>query len=248
MKTQLALALLGATLSAAPALSWADACTAPGVIIATDPAGDATDSPTSSAATPTIINAEDIVQLAVAEPSNLSNKLVVTLKMVDLAQVPPQERWVVYFTAPDGTEYYVAMSTANASDANEVTPTFEYGKTEYLATPAATVGEFAKIGDLDPASNFNADGTITMVVDPSLVGLGPGKLMDNIFSKVRRSSPAESNNIGLTNDDTLAEAGSYTLVGNSNCKAGKSGLLGLGALPLPGLLVMLVLGAIRSRR
>ena len=244
---KIGLLALAAALSGAPALALADACTLPGVVVATDPTGDATDSPTSSASTPTVINAEDITAIAVAEPSNLSNRLAVTLKVADLSMVPPQERWVVYFTAPDQTEYYVAMSTANATQMNEATPTFEYGKTQYLATPAATVGEFAPIGALDPASTFNADGTITMIVDPTQVGLAPGALMDNIYSKVRRSSPAETNNIGLTNDDTLSNPGSYTLAGNSSCSKNKSGVLGLGAMPLPGLLMLAGVAALRRR-
>jgi len=192
-----------------------------------------------------VINAEDILQLDVAEPSNLSNRLAITLKVADLSTVPPQERWVVYFTPPDGQERYVAMSTANTTDGDAVTPTFEYGNAEYLSTPAATVGEFAKLGDRDPASTFNADGTITMIVDPAQVGLTPGALMDNIYSKVRRSSPAETNNIGLTNDDTLANAGAYNVVGNSSCSKNKSGVLGLGALPLNAVLVLFGLGGLR---
>jgi len=47
--------------------------------------------------------------------------------------------------------------------------------------------------------------------------------------------------------DSGAQADDYVLAGNDSCKGGKSGVLGLGALPLPLLLVFTAFAALRRR-
>lgn len=212
-----------------------DACVAPGILIAEDPVGDAANGAGGTEGTG--LSFSDIEFLHVAEPATLQDRLVFTLKVVDLAApLAPQHRWVVYFTLPDGVEWYAAMSTADGE-----LPGFEYGKTAILATPAAAVGQFAYVGKLDASSSFKADGTIRLVVNTTAVGLKPGDGADLIFSKVRRSTTSEASNMGLTLDDT-GSGGFYTLGGNANCSAGKNGLFGAaGSLDLAAALTLLSL-------
>ncbi len=210
-----------------------DACAAPGILIAEDPVGDAANGAGGTEGTG--LPFSDIEFLHVAEPASLQDRLVFTLKVVSLAEpLLPQHRWVVYFTRPDGAEWYAAMSTADGE-----LPGFEYGTTAIMPAPGTTgVGQFTYIGDLDAASSYNADGTITLVLDTAAVGLKPGDLADFIYSKVRRSSTSETQNMGLTLDDT-GSGGSYTLAGNANCSAGKSGLFGAaGSLDLAAVLTL----------
>ncbi len=214
-----------------------DACVAPGILIAEDPVGDAAHGLGGTEGTG--LPFSDIEFLHVAEPASLQDRLVFTLKVVSLDPLPPAHRWVVYFTLPDGVEWYAAMSTADGE-----LPGFEYGKTAILDTPAAAVGQFTYVGDLDPSSSINADGTISLVLDTTAVGLKPGDLADFIYSKVRRSTTSEASNMGLTLDDT-GSGGFYTLGGNANCSAGKRGLLGAaGSFTLPGALTLLALSAL----
>lgn len=247
-----ALLLASAGMSAA----WAqeagdgDSCVLPGVVIAADAAGDATSSPVTTTELPDPVAADDILLLALAEPASMPGKLVMTLKVAGLAQVPPQTRWVVYFTTSDAsgtdTPWYAALSTANVGD--QATPVFEYGTTGTVDTPAASAGTFEKAGELDAASSFDADGTITLVLDAALVQAKAGDTLYDVYAKVRRSTPAESQNIGLTADES--DKGDYAVVGatcGKSARAAPSTGLAAGALSLPMMLAMGLFG-IRRRR
>ncbi|MEK6807189.1 MAG: hypothetical protein AABY95_11145 [Pseudomonadota bacterium] len=246
-------------------LGKSDTCTLPGIVLADDAAGDGNISPLNvpaapgGGAIPSPFPSDDITQLAVAEPAGTTGLLAFTLKVASLAQITPQTRWLVSFTAPDGSTPYLAMSTADLG--SQQAPIFEYGTSAGTPTPVS-VGVYTHLGALDASSSFNADGTITLVLDPSLLGLKPGDKLDNVFAKVRRSLPEEAMNAGLTNDDTtVAEMPvSYTLAGNSACPAksaaissgnvstaGKSGGLLLGAFGFPALFSFFGLALLRRR-
>lgn len=248
----LVLALAGLSAASAQEAGDGDSCVLPGVIMATDPAGDATSSPVTTTELPDPIAADDALLLALAEPASMPGKLVMTLKVAGLAEVPPQIRWVVYFTTSDASQtdtlWYAAMSTANLGD--QATPVFEYGNTGTLDAVATSAGTFTKVGDLDAASTFNADGTITLVLDAGLVNVKGGDTLYNVYAKVRRSTPAETDNIGLTADET--SAGDYAVVGSAcsgkSASAGKStSAMSAGALSLPMLLGIGLFGLRRRR-
>src|SRR5262249_25723615 len=79
------------------------------------------------------------------------------------ATVPSAYRWVTYFTAPDGTLYYVSMSTNDGA-----APTFEYGIHGF--DPAAGASTFQPLGALADGSGYTPDGRITLVLDKSAAG------------------------------------------------------------------------------
>jgi hypothetical protein len=142
--------------------------------------------------------------------------LVFTLKVASLSTVPSQYRWVGYFTAADGTLYYLSMTTNDGP-----TPAFTYGIHGY--DPAAGASTFQELGTLDAASNFTADGTITLVLDRSAPGLTAplhaGDRLTSVSASVRVSAaddpsgtaPAGS---GLTVDGA-GDPNPYVVVGGT---------------------------------
>jgi hypothetical protein len=239
---------LAAALLALPAPVLAEsACELPGILLTDDASGDS----------PGLVDggggdafaASDIEMLSVAEPSDMAGRIAFTVKVADLSTVPPQHRWQVYFTPADGAERYLAMSTTEGG-----APRFEYGTTGVLDNPAAPVGQANRAGDLDPASNYAPDGTVTLVLDPALFGVGPGAMLDNIHVKIRATSPGLTSNMGLTLDDAGVDAGIYyEVVGNAACAQARAletggGLLLGGAMGLPALALLGLAAALGLRR
>lgn len=182
------------------------ACVPPGITVVEDATGDGLNG------TP-LHPSEDVEFIAVSEPAALANKIVFTLKVTRLDEpLLPQHRWVVYFTLPDGVEWYVAMSNAEGA------LRYEYGRTQYLSAGVATAGQFQYVGDLEPESGYTADGHIALVLDKAKVGgLAPGQAVDLIYAKVRDSSASTgAQNAGITRDDT--GTGFYEIVGNESCE------------------------------
>src|SRR5229473_247525 len=106
--------------------------------------------------------------IAVAEPPDSSGNFLFKIKVTNLTTVPPNSRWRMVwdsFSSP-GQQYYVGMR----SDASSAV-TFEYG-TVATAVVALVVGFPTEtfVGTPLTASNFNADGTITIYVPKSAVG------------------------------------------------------------------------------
>ena len=223
-------------------------CELPGLTRITSPAGT-----TGLAESGT--GQEDIRQAWIAEPTDMPGKIVFTIKVANLGTQPlPSHRWYYYFNLPeDPTNYWVAMTT------DTVTPAFEYGTNATLDTPAAAVGTFTTEGSLDPASNFQPDGTIQLVMDKATLGIDDGTTLTGLAISVRQTTNTV-NGVGLTVDSAGTNL-DYTLVGNDQCQSpdsqtppepgnpttpdsasGAGGALGLAAL---GLLLM---GAGRRRR
>jgi hypothetical protein len=215
--------------SALPATAGDPACTVPGVTVVTDPAGDDAAAPATSYA--------DIVSLAVAESGN---NMIFTYKMSDLATLPPDTLWIVRFVTDvlpaDGhDEYWVGMLTGPDSAVH-----FVYGTDGRVdGSGGSGPGEFTPTGELDPTSTFNADGTITLVLDKTKIsGLGAGQTMFGLVTLTTRITPTDGTqpffygfrsvgDTSLTWDDT-DPPDDYTVNG---CGGDKSGLLGLGAMP-----------------
>ncbi|MDQ6809537.1 MAG: PKD domain-containing protein [Verrucomicrobiota bacterium] len=172
------------------------ACALPGLTILIDPAGDELDQ----------LPSHDLRHLWVAEPSAFDGKLVFTLKVESLATLPANTQWPVSFTAPDGKNYTVRMTTVPADDptnpAITTVPEFQVG---------LTAGPFAKA---DAKSNYKPDGTITIVVAKTAIGNPQvGQALTGFLSRIRVSGLV----VNPTPDnmpDGLTPAGSYTSVGN----------------------------------
>jgi uncharacterized repeat protein (TIGR01451 family) len=175
------------------------ACNLPGVTIYDDNTGDAIDQ----------IAGHDAQKMSVAEPylgAGVS-KLVFTLKVRNLASVPPNTTWPIGFTDQNGGARCVAMWSDAAANVR-----FVFGSTASCAqSPTALVTP------LDPASNFNADGTITLVLPDSALGISPGQTLTNFITRVRAESQAGS---AITPDnmpDGVQAGQQYTLAGNAAC-------------------------------
>ncbi len=172
-----------------------NACDQPGLTILTDPPNDEID----------MVPGHDVQSLRISEPFAFApNKVVFTLKMQSLATVPPDTRWPVTFNAPNGTNYTVRM-TNSPVDGATTAPIFQVGP---------TAGPFVAA---DAASNFNADGTITIVVPTSAIGNPTvGQNLTGFLTRIAVNLVGAT----ITPDNmpgSLAPTGSYTIVGNASC-------------------------------
>ena len=217
-------------------------CTVPGVTVMVDPAGDEQGAPATSFG--------DIQSLSIAEPAG-ADVIVFTFKMADLSTLPPNGLWPIRFNTdvppPNGDDmYFVAMVADPTGTAHFIygTEILEEGEAPRLWTPQ---------GNLEPSSNFNADGTITLVLDKSKV---PGLVVggDLIVGAAQMSidhSPTDGSvpfttGLAAALIDSGAGFDDYIVAGNSAC-TGKSGVLGLGAMPAAGMLFLLALAGLRRR-
>jgi PKD repeat protein len=123
--------------------------------------------------------------------------------------LPPNAQWVIFFIPPNGTEYFVAMDTTS----NPATPTFTYGHVTTLATGNPSL---VTDGSADAGSNFNANGTILIIIDNSKVGSpNPGDQLVNINGETQLEVGAAGTGLLATIDNT--SAGRYILIGNQAC-------------------------------
>lgn len=249
MIRKLSLIAVGATLLCSTASAQDSAsCSLPGELVIEDVSGDHQLAPTGE-------GFADILSLHMAEPGGAS-KLVFTYKMADLGVLPPNTLWIIRYITDvlpsDATEYFVAMLTGP-----DATPHFVHG----TGGPADGPGGAAPLlftpkGDLEPESNFNADGTITLVIDKSKIdGIPPGAAIYGMIPLTHRITPTDgtvpfmygfrtaSGNI-LAYDDT--PDGFYEILRDGSCGDGKSGLLAAGAIS-PFALLLLMLPALRRR-
>lgn len=240
-------------LTLSTAFAAGEECSAPGVLVLEDAAGDSGVQPDPMVPRTGDQPFFDIVTVHMAEPAALPGKLVFTYKMSSLSMLPPQTAYILRFSsdiAPDNgdEDFFVAMVTDVSGAA-----IFVYGSDGFeFGAPAGEPRQFHITGDLDPASNFNADGAITLVLDKASVpGITQGAALFNILPTVRLVTPpgdapfftnADNNTIL----DEVAESGFYDVSGDG-C-AGKSGLAQVfgGALSPFALLLLLVLARRRA--
>ncbi len=181
-------------------------CTAPGITVVTDPTGDQTGAPANSEL--------DIQSISIAEPyvsATTAPALTFTVKVANLSTVvQPNSSWTIFFTAPNGTQYFVDMNT----DGTSGTPVFQYGHTTTLATGTTQQNTD---GTAEGSSNYNANGTITIVVPTTVVGgLKAGDQLVNVNGKTQLEVGAAGTGLLETIDSTVA--GRYILVGNTYCE------------------------------
>jgi hypothetical protein len=180
-------------------------CSAAGITVVEDPTGDQTGAPLNSQL--------DIQSISISEKSvsaSAPSQLTFIMKVANLSNpVQPNSVWTIFFTAPNGTEYYVDMSTAGAGTA----AVFEYGHTTTLASGTT---QQVNDGSADPSSTYSADGTITLVVANSLVGNPKaGDTLVNVNGRTQLLAGANGTGLLETIDSTAA--GRYILVGNAYC-------------------------------
>jgi len=259
MKNIVAVLLAAGLLTGGSALAQdeGNVCAVPGLGVMTDPAGDQTGAPATSFA--------DLLSLSIAEPASTDGKdrLVFTYKMSDLAVVPPSHLWIVRFTtdvppANGDDEYWVAMLTGPDGAVH-----FLHGTDARVDHDAGTdqgPGLFTPVGALEPESNYNADGTITLVLDKAQIGgVNPGQYLMSPVTLTTRITPTDGtmpfmygfrsvSSQNLSWDDTLS-VDEYEIEGNEPCEDDKS-ILGVtvGALPLATLAFLVLAGLAGLRR
>jgi PKD repeat protein len=130
-----------------------------------------------------------------------------------------------YLNAPNSTNYTVRMTNAPADGAT-TTPIFQVGPTG--GTMAAA----------DPASTFNADGTITIVV-PTSAWETRSRAATNCLLNADCCQYRSRNHYPDNMPDNLGPAGAYTLVGNASC-GNSAPLAVLSANPTSGTAPLLV--------
>src|SRR6266403_52743 len=165
--------------------------------------------------------------VAVGEPPATSN-LMFKMKVSNLTTIPPNSRWRMVwdsFSSP-GQQFYVGMKTGSGGGM----PTFEYG-TIATAVVGLVVGvpTETKIAAALPASNFNADGTITIFVPKSAVGNPqPGDLLGAVNGRTFTGDTPQTNTLERSTalidhtfvkaqTDNAFPAATYTVVGNVAC-------------------------------
>lgn len=193
-------------------------CRLPGLNIVTDPSGDQTGAPANTAF--------DIRSIDFAEPwaGQGVNQLVITLDVSDLSTLPANGEWKVYFTAPNGTEYFAAMQT----DASG-TPSFVYGQHTTSASGSNDVVD----GQLPSSSGYSKNGTIRLVVPDADVGnLSSGQKLSSINGVTQQLAGAGGTG-ALATMDTTAD-GSYQLVGNASCQPNDPPVASMQASPTSG--------------
>ncbi len=175
-------------------------CALPGITVITDATGD----PTST------LPAHDITSVSIAEPKDMPGKLAITMKVGDLSTLPPQTQWIVMLTTPKKNSRFVAMTTEGGTTA------FKAGDVAVVSAVATSLTTYTYTDDLDPASNYNADGTITLIVPETLIDSpNPGDLLTGIEGRVRVVTSGSAESVGRVMDDT--EVAGYILVGNDVC-------------------------------
>jgi hypothetical protein len=191
-------------IASVPAPPVQSSCTGDGITVITDSAGDQAGAPANTQL--------DIQSVSVGEKyvNATTNQLTFTMKVANLtAPLQPNSSWTIFFTAPNGTEYFVDMNTSSAGTG----PAFEYGHTSVLASGSRNQ---TRDGAASPGSAFNADGTITIVIADSLVGgLKAGDTLVNINARTQTLVGAAGTGLLATIDGT--SAGRYILVGNAYC-------------------------------
>jgi PKD domain-containing protein/S-layer family protein/BACON domain-containing protein/fibronectin type III domain protein len=208
-------------------------CLTPGIEIFTDPAGDQTGNPANTQL--------DIRQVSIAEPflNTCTNQLVFTMKVADLSVVPPQARWTIFFSRPNGVEHFVNMSSDEETNPTGVV--FKYGHT---SIGPGGIRQLTTDGDADAGSGFVADGTITIIASNSKFTFnpagpphpppGPGEAFGNVNAITQQTI-----GVLLATLDSTATGG-YSVAGNISCQENTAPIAVLGAMPNEGTAPLMV--------
>ena len=164
--------------------------------------------------------------ISLAEPAGTAN-LMFKMKVGDLSVIPPNSRWRIawdWWTSVAVQQYYIGMTSDQTGAV-----TFEYGTLADAGVPAVLVLSETKLGPALPGSNFNPNGTITLLVPKAAVGNPkPGDLIAAIGGKtITGDTPASSSFERSTSfvDHTFIKGqadnafppATYTVAGNGAC-------------------------------
>jgi hypothetical protein len=183
--------------------------------------------------------------IAVGEPASAPNSFLFKMKVNSLASIPINSRWRVMFDPPSasdsGLQYYVGMTTSETGS-----PVFEYGTLTDAGVPAVFVigetqqgsctvsGTSCTISGAGAPSQYNPDGTITIIVPKSAFGNPqPGDLLSAIGgrtftgdtpgspeSTLERSNTFVDHTFVKAQTDNSYPAATYTVLGNTACEGG----------------------------
>jgi hypothetical protein len=177
--------------------------------------------------------------IAVAEPPSMPGKFLFKMKVVNLSTVPPNSRWRMVWDSPASVDeqFYVGMTSDSS---NPPVVSFEYGRLQTASVVVLGIPTEVFVAAADPASNYNADGTISIVVPKSGVGNPvPGDLLgavngrtfdtgDNHPNTLERSNLLVDHTFIKGNTDNSYPAATYTVSGNIACSA--ANLVPVGAV------------------
>jgi hypothetical protein len=180
--------------------------------------------------------------VAVGEPPSTSNFLF-KMKVNSLATLPPNSRWRIVWNsyaaqtvgnAVAAQQFYVGMNTDAAS-----VPSFEWGTLADSGAPGVFVIAETKQGVPDLASNFQSDGTISIILPKSAVGNpAPGTLLGGVNGRtitgddpnnperVERSNAFVDHTFVKAQTDNSFPASTYLVNGNSSCLANGISVIG----------------------
>lgn len=184
-------------------------CVVPGITGITDAAGDAT----------VPLPAYDILSVGVAEPPEMEGKLVFTLKVAGLSPLQPNTLWAVRFSTPvkpenGDADWFVGMQSFGGA------ASFVFGTVGVVDATATSAAIYTIQGDIDAASSFNADGTITLIVDKATIG-NP-KIGDGLAQLVATTRPITNPQTVTAGSQDTAEGDTYFVLGTDICKAGST--------------------------
>ena len=168
----------------------------------------------------------DIQWVSIGEPffADGSRKLVFKLKVANMASLTPNRMWRILWSYPDAPaapsptstafagRYYIGMNLNSEGVAS-----FEYGIAQNLTAVVVNASPAERLGAADPESNFNADGTITMVISADKVG---GPMPGDLIGALVARSYAVAQDITLRGDsasDVASMGSTYALAGNASC-------------------------------
>jgi hypothetical protein len=206
--------------------------------------------------------------IAVGEPADSPGNFLFKMKVNDLTILPPNSRWRIIwnsFSSP-GQQYYVGMTTGSAHQCGDqvcldLPPVFEYGtladaglpavfviaettvaSCETSPGPTGTTGTTCTLPSAGAASQYNSDGTITIIVPKSGVGNpAVGDLLGAIGgrtltgdngncvsglppctpnNKLERSNTFVDHTFVKAQSDNSYPAATYTVLGNGACEGG----------------------------
>jgi len=178
--------------------------------------------------------------IAVAEPPTKPGQFLFKMKVGNLSSIPPNSRWRMVWDSPASIDeqYYVGMTSDNASPNPNVT--FEYGRLQTASLVVLGVPTEIFVNPANGASNYNADGTISIYVDKSALGNPqPGDLLGAVNGRTFDTGDSHPNTLERSNllvDHTFVKgntdnsfpAATYTVSGNVACAA--AGLVPVGAV------------------
>jgi hypothetical protein len=170
----------------------------PGVTIFTDPSGDAADG----------LGGHDLQSFSIAEPNNLNDQSVFTIKVANLHILPPNTEWIVDWRNYYGmTFYFIAMDTFDPISG----PVYTYG--HYQCSPSLCQRITDGYAD---AGEYLPDGTIRITVANSKLGNQPGQIIGSFDAGIR---PYHAMTFGTTVDidEHWGGVAEYTFVGNAAC-------------------------------